>query len=213
MSTPNALLPARCALVEYATYDATLLFGDFLRRALLFVYSDNAVLVYRPYAQRSLVFRLLTRSDRLSRRFLRLRLEGIRGPMFPANAGVFAATVHSREVRVLATAVRNSCRAEIASLTRVLRLEDPEFDLNASWLSPLHFSQTLEECLDELGMTPIEQSIVFDAWSGLFSLTMKNTYKKYLQALYFRIENPSAYTSNGKDTCTGTASFAAPTCL
>lgn len=172
-------LSMRATLVEFASYDASLLVCAFLRRALLFVYADAGALVFRPHMQRRLALRLLSRSASISEKFMWSRLDDFRNP-----ATSFNLAECSDHVLHLGKRAQAASRTEAAALARLMRREDTLFDLKASPFDAIRYAWSLELALQKtVGLSPTEHDVVFRSWSDAFSHVLRGTYLRYIEVL------------------------------
>ncbi len=177
---PRYKLSMRATLLEFAGYDAGLLFCAFLRNALLFVYADSGVLVYRPHQQRSLALRLHAECTAIAHRFMWLCQDDFRGAITSARA----LEDYSSNVRHMGSRARAGSRAETLALTRLMRREDATFEFRTSAFDPARYARNMEKALqDSMELSPVEMNIVFMSWADVFSKVMRGTYLKYHNVL------------------------------
>ncbi|RYG28387.1 MAG: hypothetical protein EON93_18675, partial [Burkholderiales bacterium] len=177
---PRYELSMRATLIEFATYDAGLLVGAFLRSALLFVYADSGALVYRPHLQRALALRLLGSNAAISDRFMWLRLEEFRSNATSPQQFLDC----SSNVLHLGRRAQLSSRSEAAALVRLVRREDAGFEFKNSAFDPVRYAHCLERALqDAVKLSPTEMDIVFQSWADAFAQVIRGAYLKYASVL------------------------------
>lgn len=162
-------------LAEFATYDASPLVGSFLRKALLFAYTD-APRSSDARLERQLALRLLARSVQIGDRFACLFINQLRGAS--------ASPARSNHVHRLSKRIHSHTLEEAAALQRILQSEAPGFVLPSSAFDASRYALCLEGALhDAIALRPADKDIVFRHWADLFAETVREAYVQYIQVL------------------------------
>ena len=168
--------PLRNLLAEFATHDAPLMVGSYLRKVLLFVCANTASHTKDMPIERQLALRLLMRQTQIGSRFTNLFLNELQGP---ASSPVRSNNVHRLSKRIYA-----NTRDEAEALERILQQAQPGFELESSAFDAVRCAHCLEGALqDAIELAPLEKDIVFRGWSGLFAEAMRESYIQYIQVL------------------------------
>jgi len=178
MHATAALPPSelRTLLAEFATHDAPMVVGEYLRKVLLFVYANTESRTRDLLIERQLALRLLMRRVQIGQHFENLFLNELQGRL--------SSPVRSNNVHRLSKRIYANTRDEAAALERILQQAHPDFDLPASAFDAVRYAHCLEGALqDAMALAPAEKDIVFRAWSGLFAETVRESYIKYIQVL------------------------------
>lgn len=174
----------RLFLSEFATYDASLMVGEYLRKVLLHVYTSSTPHDLDVQAERQLALRLLARAPQLGHRFAWLFIAEVRGTALP--------TLHSSHVLRLSKRAQAATHDEVEALTRVLRNADSSFDMSSSPFTAMRYAHCLERALHEVvALDAAELNIVFRDWCDQFAETLRDVYMKYIYLLLSTSEHAS----------------------
>lgn len=166
----------RSLLVEFSTFDVSMMVSDYLRKVLLLVFSNTESRYKDLHVERQLAMRLLSRHAQIDNRFTFLFINELRGQS--------SSPVRSNNVHRLTKRMYANTGDEAAALERILKKEKPDFDIHNSVFDAVRYAHCLEGALqDSIELTTVEKDIVFRSWSGLFAETMRESYIKYIQVV------------------------------